>query len=94
MRRDGGNQAASLVLLASLESPVGEHSTTARRGRCQSPTAQVMNGGAKRASGEKSCGGGPDWLISKTCALGIGARPLVFWGQPDGGSRQVGTQSS
>ena len=32
----------------------------------------------------------PFWRTSKTCALGIGARPLVVWGQPDGGSRQVG----
>ena len=29
------------------------------------------------------------WWASKTCVLKIGARALVVWGQPKGGSRQV-----
>ena len=30
-------------------------------------------------------------MISKSCALGIGAGQYVVWGQFDGGSRHVGT---
>ena len=64
------------------------------RHACRLPWSAMLRRQGRRelsAGGRPSfCGGGCFWRTSKTCVLGIGARSLAIWGQPDGGSRQVG----